>query len=131
MSLLRSLKHNADVAQLVEHAIGNGEVSGSIPDVGSMENKIDSLEQEVREIKERNLRVESDKAWETSLFRTLFISALTYIVASIVLYFLGSNSPLLNAFVPTVGYFLSTQSLPFIKKWWIRHRSYMPKYTPK
>ena len=25
----------ADVAQLVEHAIGNGEVSGSIPDVGS------------------------------------------------------------------------------------------------
>ena len=26
---------NADVAQLVEHAIGNGEVSGSIPDIGS------------------------------------------------------------------------------------------------
>lgn len=26
----------ADVAQLVEHAIGNGEVSGSIPDVGSL-----------------------------------------------------------------------------------------------
>ena len=25
----------ADVAQLVEHATGNGEVSGSIPDIGS------------------------------------------------------------------------------------------------
>ena len=31
----RSERSSADVAQLVEHAIGNGEVSGSIPDVGS------------------------------------------------------------------------------------------------
>ena len=29
------IERAADVAQLVEHAIGNGEVSGSIPDVGS------------------------------------------------------------------------------------------------
>ena len=36
MMLQYSLLENiADVAQLVEHAIGNGEVSGSIPDVGS------------------------------------------------------------------------------------------------
>ena len=42
----------ADVAQLVEHAIGNGEVSGSIPDVGSKSQDLATLAQLV----ERPLR---------------------------------------------------------------------------
>ena len=38
--MLIILHINADVAQLVEHAIGNGEVSGSIPDIGSKLSKV-------------------------------------------------------------------------------------------
>ncbi len=34
-----------------------------------MEEKLQKLEKEVAAIKERNLRVEADKAWETSSFR--------------------------------------------------------------
>ena len=85
-----------------------------------MQEKIENLEKEIKIIKERNRRVEADKAWETSWFRIFFIAAITYIIAAIVLYFIGAKNFLLNALVPTIGYFLSTQSLPAIKRWWIR-----------
>lgn len=79
-----------------------------------------NIEQEIIAIKERNLRVEADKAWETSNLRIASIVVITYIVAAFVLYSIGASNFLLGAFVPTVGYFLSAQSLPAIKKWWIK-----------
>lgn len=77
------------------------------------------LESEIEDIKERNKRVEVDKAWETSLFRKVLITAFTYIITAIVFYLLGVDNYLASALIPTIGYFLSVQSLPFIKKWWI------------
>jgi hypothetical protein len=91
------------------------------PQINFMQERIEKLEKEIDIIKERNLKVEADKAWETSYFRVFSISLITYIVASRVLYFIGSENYLLDALIPTAGYFLSTQSLPFIKKWWIRN----------
>ena len=38
------------------------------------------LEKEIEEIKKRNIRVEKDKAWETSFTRKVCIAILTYIV---------------------------------------------------
>ena len=38
------------------------------------------IEIEIKEIKERNKRVELDKKWETSLTRKICIAILTYIV---------------------------------------------------
>lgn len=84
-----------------------------------MEERIKKIEKEIEIIKARNLRVEADKAWEISKFRIICILVITYIIASIVLFLIGSKNYLLNAFIPTVGYYLSIQSLPFIKKWWI------------
>lgn len=75
---------------------------------------------EVEEIKERNRRVEMDKAWETSFTRRILIAAVTYIVATIWLSVIGVGNSFLNATVPTLGYVLSTLSLPFIKNWWIK-----------
>ncbi|OHB12506.1 MAG: hypothetical protein A3G46_00935 [Candidatus Zambryskibacteria bacterium RIFCSPLOWO2_12_FULL_39_16] len=86
-----------------------------------MEEKIQKIEKEISVIKERNLRVEADKAWETSNFRIFSITLITYIVASFVLYFIGAKNFLLSALVPTAGYFLSVQSLPAIKRWWIEN----------
>jgi hypothetical protein len=78
-----------------------------------------TIEQEIEQIKERNARVEADKAWETSIFRKVIISVFTYILTAVVFYLIGVREYLLNAFIPTLGYFLSVQSLPFIKSWWI------------
>ena len=88
-----------------------------------MEEKIKNLEKEIEIIKDRNFRVESDKAWETSWARKLFITVGTYIIAGIWLVIIHDNFPWLKAFVPAVGYLLSTLSLPFIKKWWIKNET--------
>jgi hypothetical protein len=75
---------------------------------------------EIAAIKERNRRVEADKAWERSGFRILSITIITYIIASLVMGAIGIANYLLSALIPAIGYFLSTQSLPIIKRWWIK-----------
>lgn len=84
-------------------------------------NEIEALKRDVEEIKKRNLRVEADKAWETSLFRILTIVVITYSIASVALLGIGNDHPFRNALIPTIGFFLSVQSLPFIKRVWIKH----------
>ena len=76
----------------------------------------------LQQIKERNKRVEADKAWETSVFRRATIAIITYVVGSLFLWSINISSPWLNSLVPTGGYILSTLSLPFLKKWWISNR---------
>jgi len=83
-----------------------------------MEERLQKLEEEVKIITERNTRVEADKAWETSYFRIILISLIIYIIE--LRYYIRSDSYFLNALVPTIGFFISVQSLPFIKKWWIK-----------
>ena len=82
-------------------------------------NEIEQLKSEIEQIKSRNKRVEADKAWETSLSRKIVIAVLTYLV--IVLFFFSSGlpNPFVNAIVPTVGFLLSTLSLPLLKSLWI------------
>ena len=78
------------------------------------------IEKEIKLIKERNKKVEADKAWEVSWFRRILIAAMTYIIISIFLIMIDVPLPWLNALVPTAGFVLSTLTLPIIKKWWIR-----------
>ena len=82
---------------------------------------MENIEEQLLVIKTRNNRVEADKAWETSLFRKLLITVVTYCVASVVLYTIGASNFYLGALIPTIGYLLSTLSLPSIKKWWIQN----------
>ena len=84
--------------------------------------EIDQIKKDIQEIKERNARVEADKAWETSLFRKILITVLTYIVIVIFFIFAGFSKPFLNAIVPTLGFILSTASIPYFKKLWIKNR---------
>jgi len=85
-----------------------------------MEERIQKLEEGIKAINERNKKVEGDKAWETSYFRVFLISAIIYVIAVKALYLIGSDNYFLNALVPAIGYFISVQSLPFIKNWWIK-----------
>ena len=82
---------------------------------------LQKLEQEVIKIHERNKRVETEKAWETSWTRKLMIAVLTYCVISILFIFLGAPNPLKNAVVPSIAFILSTLSAPLIKRFWTKN----------
>jgi hypothetical protein len=84
--------------------------------------RIDSLEQEVNLLKERNARVEAEKAWETSWARILWISGITYFVGLVVLSMIGVRDPVFAACMPAIGFILSTLSLPKLKKRWLENK---------
>lgn len=75
-----------------------------------------TLEQRVKAIEERNIRVRIDKQWETSWTRRLLIVAFTYILLGSYMWVIGVGQPLLNAVIPTVGFTLSTLSMPYFRK---------------
>ncbi|HPS21620.1 MAG TPA: hypothetical protein PLO44_02330 [Candidatus Paceibacterota bacterium] len=83
-------------------------------------NEIEQIKKDIAEIKERNARVEQDKAWETSLVRKIVIAIMTYIVIVLFFFFAGFSSPFINAIVPTIGFLLSTLSISFARKIWIK-----------
>lgn len=74
---------------------------------------------DLKKIKERNAKVEADKAWETSWVRRITITIFTYIVAALYMRNVGLGNPYLGAFVPSGGYLLSTMSLPFVRNFWL------------
>ena len=81
-----------------------------------------NIEEEIKNIQNRNRRVELDKKWETSLTRILCIMILTYIIIVIYSYLIRNNNNIfLSSFVPVIGYLLSTLSLKLIRKIW-EHR---------
>jgi hypothetical protein len=77
------------------------------------------VEKEIFEIKEKNARVEIDKAWEVSALRRGFIAAATYLVALTWLVLTKETEVGLKAAVPVAGYLISTFSLPWLKGIWI------------
>lgn len=82
-----------------------------------MDNK--ELENEIVKIKERNKKVELDKAWETSWTRRICICILTYIVVVIYSHLINQISNIwLSSLVPVIGFTLSTASLKLIRNIW-------------
>jgi len=77
------------------------------------------MKKEIESIKERNKRVEIDKAWETSNSRRLIIAIMTYVIVVIFLITIKAPYPFLNALIPVIGFILSTLTLPIFKKQWI------------
>ena len=77
------------------------------------------MKKEIESIKARNQRVELDKAWEISYTRRIIITVMTYIVIVIFLVLIKAPYPFLSALVPAIGFFLSTLTLPFFRKWWM------------
>lgn len=87
-----------------------------------MEN-LDNISKEIQKIKERNTRVENDKARETSLARKIIIAILTYFVVVIFFYFADISRPRINAIVPTMWFLLSTLSMWIFKKLRLKSRN--------
>lgn len=83
--------------------------------------QIDSIKSSIKKIKERNKKVEADKAWETSNTRKLLIALLTYLVIVLFFHFAWIINPFINAIVPTIWFLLSTLSMNYFKKLWIKN----------
>lgn len=77
------------------------------------------IETRIKNIEERNKRVELDKKWETSFTRKISIMILTYIVVIIYSYVIRKyDNIFLSSLVPVIGFTLSTLSLNIIRKIW-------------
>lgn len=85
---------------------------------------MNTVREDITKILERNERVESDKAWEVSWTRRICIAIIIYGVACVFLWMIQPDNFALGAAVPTVGYLLSTMSLPFIKGIWVEWHSH-------
>lgn len=79
------------------------------------------VKKELQKIIERNKRVEADKAWETSFSRRFLIAVMTYLTIVLFLWVINIPDPWLIALVPTIAFILSTLTLPFFKKWWLKY----------
>jgi hypothetical protein len=80
-----------------------------------------NIQKEISQIKERNTRVEIDKAWETSLTRKIIIAILTYFVIVVFFYVAKLPKPWANAIIPSLAFIISTLTLPLFKKAWIKY----------
>lgn len=83
--------------------------------------KIDELENRIEKIEKRNAKVELDKAWETSKTRKMLLIIFTYLAIGLYLNVINVPNPWLNAIVPSIGFLLSTLTLPFFKKLWEKY----------
>lgn len=79
------------------------------------------LKRRIEKIEVRNKKVEADKAWETSYTRRGLLMVFTYLAIALYLKFIVGIDPWINAVVPSVGFLLSTLTLPFFKKLWVKY----------
>ncbi len=86
-----------------------------------MDKEIETLKEEIKNIKNRNIKVETNKAWETSLTRKITIAFLTYLVIVLFFYTIKAENIFINSIVPTLGFLLSTLSISFLKNIWIKY----------
>lgn len=82
---------------------------------------IEQLQKDIEEIKARNRKVEQDKAWERSYSRRILLMIFTYFILSLYMLAVDIPQPWLNSIVPTIGFLLSTLSLPFFRKFWQKY----------
>ena len=86
------------------------------------------IEKQFQEIKNRNARVEAEKAWEQSWTRRLLIAAGTYGCALLLFWSIHVQQPQIQGLIPSGAYLLSTFSLPSLKGWWLKRYRHTPSH---
>ncbi|MFZ5390727.1 MAG: hypothetical protein ACOZAJ_00405 [Patescibacteria group bacterium] len=79
-----------------------------------------NLEDRISIIENRNLKVEQDKAWEVSWTRRILLTAFTYLAVSVYLQSINVPRPWLNGLVPAAAFVISTFTMPWFKKLWLK-----------
>lgn len=86
----------------------------------TVEDRIGELEKQIKQITSRNQKVEADKSWETSYLRRILVALFTYLPIAVYMWKIEVPSPWLNAVVPTLGFLISTLTLPWFRKLWLK-----------
>ena len=86
------------------------------------------MEHDLNTIKDRNRRVELDKAWETSKTRRGIIAVLTYVIVYIFMRYQNFPQPQIGALIPMIGYILSTLTIKRAKTLWLNRQARSGKY---
>ncbi len=79
---------------------------------------LNSIEERLAAIEQRNAKVTLDKTWERSVTRRLAFALFTYVIAAVYLVLINAKHPFGTAAVPAVGYLLSMLSLQGIRSRW-------------
>ena len=87
-----------------------------------MNENLNEIEREINKIQQRNVRVEIDKAWETSWTRKILVAIVTYLLIVIFMFVAKLEKPFIGAIIPTIAYLLSMSTLPYFKKKWIKNQ---------
>ncbi|HLC65209.1 MAG TPA: hypothetical protein VJI46_03745 [Candidatus Nanoarchaeia archaeon] len=80
------------------------------------------LGRRIKQIENRNKRVEADKSWEISYTRRILLTIFTYLTVGFYLNAIEISRPWLNAIIPAIAFMLSTLTLPIFKKLWLRYQ---------
>jgi len=83
---------------------------------------VESIRKRLEVIELRNSKVEADKAWEVSYTRRGLLILFTYLAIGLYMWAIAVPRPWLNAIVPSVGFLLSTLTLPYFKQWWLKRK---------
>ena len=83
--------------------------------------EIEDIKADIDKLIQRNKRVEFNKAWETSLTRKIIILVFTYLIIGITFSLIGTSNPWTNAIIPTLAFFVSTLTLPFLRNYWQKY----------
>ena len=81
---------------------------------------VEELEVRIQKIEARNKSVEINKAWETSYVRRGLLALFVYLAIALYLKFIVGINPWINAVVPSIGFILSTLTMPYFKSLWVQ-----------
>ncbi|MFZ4631917.1 MAG: hypothetical protein ACOYL8_01760 [Patescibacteria group bacterium] len=84
---------------------------------------MENLEARIELIEARNNKVQADKAWETSWARRGLLIAFTYLSIGLYLNAINIDRPWINAIVPALGFMISTLTMPFFKRMWLKNKN--------
>lgn len=87
-----------------------------LPDSTDIATRVAALEEHLCGILARNQRVETQKSWERSRTRLICVTIITYVTMILVFAVLESPRPLLDALVPTTGFFFRRYLYPSCAK---------------
>ena len=80
-----------------------------------LSEQVSTLQREIDELNERNYVKDRGKEFESSWTRVGFLMCVTYGTLFAYMSVIRTAHPALDAIVPTVGFNISTWSLPFVK----------------
>ncbi len=84
---------------------------------------MENIEARIESIEARNKKVQADKAWETSWARRGLLALFTYLSIGLYLNAINIDRPWINAIVPAIGFMISTLTMPFFKRMWLRNKN--------